>query len=68
MYVCVRLCICWICAPVGCVCSCGVVGYTRAFVIPGVWWLGVLVRAAHRGAMGVLRVLVFSMYGEGVLH
>ena len=66
--VCVLLCFWWFCTPVGFVCDYGVMGYTRAFAIPGMWCLGVLVRAAHRGVMGVLGVLGFSMYGEGVLH
>ena len=62
------LCIWWFCAPVGFVCDYGVMGYTRAFAIPGMWCWGVVARAARRGAVSVLRVLVLSMYGEGVLH
>ena len=61
------LCICWVCAPVGCVCGCGVVGYPGAFVIHGVWWLGALIRVFNSGVVGVVRVLVFSINGEGVL-
>ena len=52
--VCVLSCVCWVCAPVGFGCDYRVVGYTKAFVVPGMWCLGVLVRAENSDALSVM--------------